>query len=314
MSFDYLNKKHVNLILSGECLKEDDDYSFDNKGTIRIKTGKSEACSVIIRRVTPPQENAAFAVEEIRDEMQIRDCTLKSTLNDFFREIESRLLSDETARSEEIDAARGALSRKIDALKRDTEEYLTGSLRGIYGRMNDAEERLSGVISSVPLLLENIAALKSETALTAGALSREIRGLITDCVIRIADLENKIAETEKRLNDIDYSPAPLEAFAIVQDDEVRASLTEKHLTEIRSALNMETQIRRREDAQIKTLLKRLLEKYARLEDFVAGETSDLSSLIIADLRRELRERDDKLGRVHLENIVRIEGMKTAEGV
>lgn len=311
MPFDYLNKKHICLIISGECLKEDDDYSFDNKGTIRIKTGKNVACSVTVKRVTPPQENAAFAIEEIRDEMQIRDCTLKSTLNDFFREIESRLFSEETARSEEIDAVRGELSRKMDAFKCDTEEYLTGSLRGIYGRMNDAEERISGITSSVTLLSENIAALKSETALTAGALSREIRGLIAGCVIRIADLENKIAETEKRLNDIDYSPAPArEAFAVVQDDEgVKASLTDKMLDETRSALNIETQIRRREDAQIKTLLKRLLEKYERLEDFIAGENPDLSSLIIADLRRELRERDDKLGRVLLENIVRIEGMK-----
>lgn len=232
------------------------------------------------------------------------------------RELSARLDFETSSRETALTELKSDVLSEARAYSDNNYSGTAESLGFFHGRLGEFSKRIAGGEEAVSALSERVLANKTEAAQSLATLTRDHSTLIRVCLDRIGELETKSGEFEKRLKEQEGKPSvspALRMSAVSAVTPAALSSIDKTLEETRSALNMETQIRRREDAQLKALLKRVLDKYENLEDWLAGENPDLSASVIADLRAEMRKQDDILGRVHLENIARIEGLKEWAG-
>lgn len=316
VSFDYLDKAHVKVSVNDKLLTDNRDYNFDTKGTLRILRSFDGICLLSVRRITPPEQNMLFALEELRDEISIKNTEISEKINSFKAEL-SALVSQETLlRENSITALNNSLLSEITLLRSslDNTAETTAVLKTDIRILQDI---LSNLQQSYALLSESQQTAKDEAAETFNTLSAWLETVESQLSENTETLNNQANYFKNRLADVEnYS------FEQTCSEELQRAIsywqsefnklkerTEPLLKETRSALNIETQVRRREDAQIKALFKRLLGKYERLESWIAGNEPDISASIIEEFKQQLQFQDDVLGRVHLENIVRINALK-----
>lgn len=284
---------------------------FETEGAIRINLPFPKVKTITIKRLTKIDETSNKetlfnAVQELRDETEL----IKTDLTSFKTEI-----------SEKINLLKGEFNERLEnglnkqilifssliECEKQTHQSdinkLTESIKEIKGSLIQVSSYMQRVQADLTLKIEENSENWQSSFTT---LSRDHNALIMACLDDLYDLRQKDKQLEEDIRNLMNKkcecaqPTPPHE-AVVED----VKMLDKLVDETRSALNIETQVRRVEDAQIKALLKRLLAKLERLEDFIAGETGGIESNILSELRAEMRKQDDTLGRTHLETIIRM---------
>ena len=314
--FDYLDKDHVFIYADGLELSQNVDYSFDTKSSVRILKNIPNHCTLTVKRVTPPIQSHLYALEELRDEATIKDEIIKQLEENIMDELNLLLSEGLEPLEEKLTETQREAFTETSRLRADVDTLAEAMLRvddkiiHITNKLSDIESRLDALGQDV---FGQLSAFEKALSSLSSQLKSDVNGIKVqiDALGKGDDvLEEQLSLMKNTFQNVDNlkrstDDCALEALKTAQSVET----LEKCLKETRSALNTETQMRRREDAQIKALLKRLLGKYQRLESWVAAGDEDFSDNVIEELRQAIKTRDDILGRVHLENIVRINALK-----
>ena len=311
-----MTKAHVIVTADNNILQESVDYSFDSKGSFRILKDISPINCLVVKRATPPAESTIFALEELRDEIRVKDEESAKKETDLLNRVDNLINSCAIEADKALKESQRAILEEVKAVK-SLYEQLLQKTDTITQNIDSLHTALMEQISSTESLTAVVESLTEATDETFKEVYDEINKSFSQLSFELRLLRQQDQSLQNRLKEIDHTVKNfltedslqniLSDFAL-ENNEIKTAF-ERKLKETVSALNTETQIRRREDAQIKSLLKRLLGKYDALRFWIAGSEPDLEINVLSELKGQMQAQDDKLGRVHLENITRINALK-----
>lgn len=276
-----------------------------------------EPTKIVIKRNTNIAESSIFAIEEVKDNINL----INDDINEKIENISNNIISIINSKEEYIT---NIINEKINTLDLETQKRIDSIYGNLMIQIKGLENNLNLVKNDILELREKISRIETDVSQHKEENLRIYSNLSKDTINSINKLsveKDYLKEALNNLNEkliakIDEKETSIknqikEDVNISVDLAVNNRLTEikKSHNKTQSSLNIETQVRRREDAQIKAILKRLLGKLSNIEDYFISQHIDIEDNLISDLRKYIKANDDLLGRLHLDNMVRISMLK-----
>ncbi len=276
-----------------------------------------EPTKIVIKRNTDIAESSIFAIEEVKDNINL----INDDINEKIENISNNIISIVNSKEEYIT---NIINEKINTLDLETQKRIDSIYGNLMIQIKGLENNLNLVKNDILELREKISRIETDVSQHKEENLRIYSNLSKDTINSINKLsveKDYLKEALNNLNEkliakIDEKEISIKN-QIKEDVNINVDLAvNNRLTEIKkshnktqSSLNIETQVRRREDAQIKAILKRLLGKLSNIEDYFISQHIDIEDNFISDLRKYIKANDDLLGRLHLDNMVRISMLK-----
>lgn len=276
-----------------------------------------EPTKIVIKRNTNIAESSIFAIEEVKDNINL----INDDINEKIENISNNIISIVNSKEEYIT---NIINEKINTLDLETQKRIDSIYGNLMIQIKGLENNLNLVKNDILELREKISKIETDVSQHKEENLRLYSNLSKDSINSINKLsveKDYLKEALNNLNEkliakIDEKETSIKN-QIKEDVNINVDLAvNNRLTEIKkshnktqSSLNIETQVRRREDAQIKAILKRLLGKLSNIEDYFISQHIDIEDNLISDLRKYIKANDDLLGRLHLDNMVRISMLK-----